>query len=167
VALDLWSKERLYELRVFGASYEVSENLVRVQRGQAPQRATARARLGEYLRSVQERFTDYDELLVVDPAGTPAATSAPSAGAIRLPEDWPRRLRGDEALLGNPYRDDDGHTRLAIAVPLTAASGRFLGGLLARANVASIRELLTGLPVRSVVQMMTFHRQAVFCPNSF
>ena len=142
-ALDLWSKERLYELRVFGASYEVSENLERVQRGQAPQRATARARLGEYLRSVQERFTDYDELLVVDPAGTPAATSARSPGAIRLPENWPRRLRGDEALLGDPYRDDDGHTRVTIAVPLTAASGRFLGGLLARANVASIRELLT------------------------
>src|SRR2546426_3961143 len=30
--VDLWVKERLYELRVFASSYEVSENLERIQR---------------------------------------------------------------------------------------------------------------------------------------
>src|SRR4029077_12204216 len=31
--MDLWIKERLYELRVFASSYEVSENLDRMARG--------------------------------------------------------------------------------------------------------------------------------------
>src|SRR5207244_10257519 len=30
--MDLWVKERLYELRVFASSYEVSENLDRIPR---------------------------------------------------------------------------------------------------------------------------------------
>lgn len=140
--LDLWSKERLYELRVFGASYEVSENLERLQRGQAGLRVQAHARLRDYLRSVHERFTDYDELLVVDPAGTAVASSEQKPGRIQLPENWPRRLRTEEVILGDPYRDDDGQTRLAVAVPITASSGRFLGGIVARANVQSIGGLL-------------------------
>jgi diguanylate cyclase (GGDEF)-like protein len=140
--LELWSKERLYELRVFGASYEVSENLERVQRGQAALRAQARSRLGDYLRSVRERFTDYHELLAVDPAGGVVATSEREAGAIRLPDDWQQRLRTEEAILGDPYQGDDGRTRLAIAVPVIAASGRFLGGIVARAGVESVGHLL-------------------------
>ena len=140
--LDLWSKERLYELRVFGASYEVSENLERVQRGQPGLRAQAQARLRDYLRSVHERFRNYDELLVVDPVGTAVATSAGTAGAVRLPDEWPRRLRTEEALLGDPYRDDDGQTRMAIAAPIIAASGRFLGGIVARVNIESASQLL-------------------------
>src|SRR5438046_3116990 len=47
--MDLWVKERLYELRVFASSYEVSENLDRITRGHG---APALARLTDYLRSV-------------------------------------------------------------------------------------------------------------------
>lgn len=140
--LDLWSKGRLYELRVFGASYEVSENLERLQRGQGAPRTQALGRVREYLRSVAERFADYDELLAVDPAGRPVASSAARPGAVRLSEDWQQRLRTEEAVLGEPYRDEDGETRLAIAVPVMAASGRFLGGIVARVNVQSLSELL-------------------------
>src|SRR2546426_436444 len=59
--MDLWVKERLYELRVFASSYEVSKNLDRIQR---PGGERARERLTGYLRSVRERFADYQELLV-------------------------------------------------------------------------------------------------------
>src|SRR5256885_464629 len=48
--VDLWVKERLYELRVFASSYEVSENLDRIQR---PGGERARERLTGYLRSVR------------------------------------------------------------------------------------------------------------------
>src|SRR2546426_4960231 len=57
--VDLWVKERLYELRVFASSYEVSENLERIQR---PGGERAHERLTGYLRSVRERFADYQEL---------------------------------------------------------------------------------------------------------
>src|SRR5436853_1846160 len=56
--MDLWVKERLYELRVFASSYEVSENLDRITRGHG---APALARLTDYLHSVGERFTDRSE----------------------------------------------------------------------------------------------------------
>src|SRR6201984_1001962 len=74
--MDLWVKERLYELRVFASSYEVSENLDRITgRGGAP----SVVHLTYYLRSVRERFADYPELLVVNPRGEPVATTARQA----------------------------------------------------------------------------------------
>src|SRR5262249_29869726 len=63
--MDLWLKERLYDLRVFASSYEVSENLDRATQSGSK---TAR-RLNDYLNSVKERFTDYDELVAVDRDG--------------------------------------------------------------------------------------------------
>ncbi|HWP37943.1 MAG TPA: diguanylate cyclase [Gemmatimonadales bacterium] len=140
--VDLWTKGRLYELRVFGSSYEVSENLDRMQRGQGSQ---ARVRLRDYLESVNERVEDYDELLVVDPSGRAVASSESQPGAIRLPENWQRRLRTDEVVVGDPYRDHDGVTRLAIAVPVIAPSGRFFGGIVARTNLKSMSQGLAGL----------------------
>src|SRR5205809_7133961 len=60
--VDLWVTERLYELRVFASSYEVSENLERIQR---PGRERAHERLTGYLRSLHERSPGYPELRVV------------------------------------------------------------------------------------------------------
>src|SRR5437870_5100900 len=72
--IDLWVKERLYELRVFASSYEVSENLDRIQRAGGER---ARDRLTGYLRSVPDRFAHYPEPLVVDPGGQEVASTAP------------------------------------------------------------------------------------------
>jgi C4-dicarboxylate-specific signal transduction histidine kinase len=68
--MDVWLKERLYDLRVFASSYEVSENLAE-KRG----RSTTHRRLSDYLNSVRERFSDYEELIVVDAAGNIVASS--------------------------------------------------------------------------------------------
>jgi diguanylate cyclase (GGDEF)-like protein len=163
--LDLWSKERLYELRVFGASYEVSENLERLQRGQPGQRTQAQVRLRDYLRSVHERFADYDELLAVDPTGRAMASSEPRPGSVRLPEDWPRRLRTEETVLGDPYRDDDGRTRFAMAIPITAASGRFLGGIVARANTQSIGGLLANFRPGGTGRVSVVDRSGALIPT--
>src|SRR5207237_8172169 len=84
--MDLWVKERLYELRVFASSYEVSENLDRITRGG---RAAALARLTDYLRSVRQRFADYPELLVVNPRGGAVATTARPAGAAHVRANGP------------------------------------------------------------------------------
>lgn len=55
--LGLWLKERLYELRVFASSYEVTENLEERSRG-ANARSPSVRRLTDYLNSVRERFAD-------------------------------------------------------------------------------------------------------------
>ena len=66
--LELWLKERLYEERVFASSYVVSENLEKILRDDAAsiQKTLALHRLKDYLKSVSEKFIDYEELLVVD-----------------------------------------------------------------------------------------------------
>src|SRR6266571_2213121 len=82
--LDLWLKGSLYELRVFASSYEVTENIERAGRP-----GPNLSRLTDYLRSLRSRFPDeFDELLVVDPQGTPIATSAPQTTPLPLPPDW-------------------------------------------------------------------------------
>jgi hypothetical protein len=48
--MDVWLKERLYDLRVFASSYEVSENLAGKKGHSSP-----RTRLSDYLNSVRER----------------------------------------------------------------------------------------------------------------
>ena len=93
--MDLWVKERVYDLRVFASSYEVTENIDRMPRA----RVQALARLNDYLNSVRDRFVDYDELLVLDPRGRVVATSANQAGAVHLPPEWQSEIRADNPVL--------------------------------------------------------------------
>lgn len=141
--VDLWLKERLYDLRVFASSYEVSENLEAVarRRGQSVQRLT------DYLSSVQDRFPDYAELLVLGPGEDAVATSAPQPGLVRLAPDWMAELRTSEAVLGVPFLAADSATAfMSMAVPINATTGTasFLGALTARVSFRSIDELLRG-----------------------
>ena len=138
--MDLWVKERLYELRVFASSYEVSENLDRITRGGG---AAAPARLTDYLRSVRERFADYPELLVVNPQGEAVATTARQAAPAHLPANWATTIRADNAVLGDAYRDGAlGKDVVVFAVPIYQTGGRFLGALTAKLDLAAVHHLL-------------------------
>jgi len=137
---DLWVKERLYELRVFASSYEVSENLDRVSR---PGPDRARARLTDYLRSVRERFPDYDELAVVNPEGRVAATTAKQPTSVRLPRRWARTIAAEHAVVGEAYVDDAlGKAVIVFAVPIYQTGGRLLGALTAKLDLAAAHALL-------------------------
>ena len=136
--MGLWLKERLYDLRVFAASYEVSENL---ERGGAPSR-----RLPDYLASVKERFRDYDELLVVSPDQRTVASSEARPGRLHFTGDWLQRSRVGDPVLGDPARaDSSAPATMEIAVPITSANGRFLGVLGARLNFSGIEQVLDNL----------------------
>jgi diguanylate cyclase (GGDEF)-like protein len=125
--LDLWMKERLYDLRVFAGSYEVSENLARSE-------GTPR-RLTDYLNSVRERSPDYDELMVLDGKGGVVATSAVRTHDVALPAGWQAAIRGDSPVFGTPYWDHTlGEAVMLIAVPIPQPSGRQIGALAARLN---------------------------------
>jgi diguanylate cyclase (GGDEF)-like protein len=141
--IDLWLKGRVYDVRVFASSYEVSENLERLVRsGSAAGHAQTRARLGEYLRSVAARFGDYPELMVLDRQGQPVSTSADTAGAVRLPDGWLDQVRTQDALLGDPYRPEVGGAQMMLAVPIADANQRFLGVFAARLAFQQLRPLL-------------------------
>jgi len=143
--LDLWSKERRYDLRVFSSSYEVTENVERIPRvnGEAVRSGRAYQRLTDYLNSVRDRFVDYDELLVLDPHGHIIASSAKQPRAMVLPPDWQTQMRGDNLVLGAPYWDStDARPEMLVAVPIRPTSGRLLGALTAKVNLRGIADTM-------------------------
>ncbi len=139
--VDLWMKERLYDVRVFASSYEVSENLDRVRRGD---RGQAVRRLSDYLSSVKDRFTDYHELIVVDRSGGAVASSAAGgAGAVVLPPDWVEQARARDAILGRVYWDStSGKPLMTLGVAVLTTDGRFLGALAAQLDLSPLAPAL-------------------------
>src|SRR5437867_7317991 len=138
--VDLWVKERLYELRVFASSYEVSENLERIQR---PGGERAHERLTGYLRSVRERFADYQELFVVNPEGQEVASTAPQPTSVSLPQGWAQTIRQENAVVGDALWDDAlKKGAVVFAVPIYQTGGRFLGALTAKLDFSALHRLL-------------------------
>jgi diguanylate cyclase (GGDEF)-like protein len=134
--MDVWLKERLYDLRVFASSYEVTENLAR-----GGVRSLTRGRLDDYLNSVRERLSDYEELIVLDPQGHVVGTSATGAQPLRLPQDWAHELSSSEALVGQATWDKTLNKGiLLVAVPVQRADGRMVGALAARLNLRGAEE---------------------------
>jgi diguanylate cyclase (GGDEF)-like protein len=134
--IDVWLKERLYDLRVFASSYEVSEKLA----GKAGA-ASARTRLSDYLNSVRDRFSDYEELIVLDPAGQIVASSAAKPRPLKLPSDWSSELSATNALVGEAAWDRKlGKSILLVAVPVQRGDGRIIGALAARLNLRGAEE---------------------------
>ncbi len=143
--LDLWTKERRYDLRVFASSYAVTENLERIPRasGEAVRSGRAYQRLTDYLNSVRDRFVEYDELLILDPHGHVIASSGKQPYAIVLPPDWQAQMRGDNLVLGAPYWDSTAaRPEMVVAVPIRLASGRFLGAITGKVNLRTLADTL-------------------------
>lgn len=136
--MDVWLKERLYDLRVFASSYEVSENLTGRKGHSSP-----RTRLSDYLNSVRERFSDYEELVVVDAAGRMMASSSSKPRTLRLPSDWRSELNATNAVVGEASWDTAlGKAILLVAVPVQGADGRIVGALAARLNLRGAEQSL-------------------------
>jgi diguanylate cyclase (GGDEF)-like protein len=139
--LDLWFKERLYDIRVFASSYEVTENVERARRADGG--GEAGARLNDYLTSVEERFPDYDELIVIGREGEPVATSAERPGDVRLPSDWLDRVEAGRVVIADEFQEDPlGQPLMTIAVPVTAANQTFVGALVANVTYRAVQTTL-------------------------
>ena len=130
----LWIKERLYDLRVFASSYEVTDNVA----GTTPQ---GRKRLSDYLGSVKDRFADYVELMVVATDLRTVAGSERVPGRLHFTGTWMQQARVGDPVLGDPMRGDSGAT-MEIAVPIQSASGRFLGVLAGRLRFQGVEQFL-------------------------
>jgi len=143
--LDLWLKERLYEARVYASSYVVSENLDKIIRGGSAAGGSAPAlyRLKDYLKSVGEKFVDYEELVVVGANGSTIASSSKRSSPLSLPRDWQQKARSDSPILGEVFRDkEDNKAAMLLAVPIKSLSGRLLGALVVKLNFHTVDEIL-------------------------
>jgi diguanylate cyclase (GGDEF)-like protein len=140
--VDLWVKERSYDVRVFTGSFEVSENLDRIRLGGTAS-DVARARLRDYLVGVHTRFTDYDELLVTDTQGQVVTSSNEPPGDLALPVEWLLRLERGETVLGEPARSEAlGRTAATLAAPIQTGDARFVGALAAHLTFLALDSLL-------------------------
>jgi diguanylate cyclase (GGDEF)-like protein len=145
--LDLWAKERRYDLRVFASSYEVTENLeqIRSENGRTLRSGRAYQRLTDYLNSVRERFADYEQLLIVDPKGRVVASSGEAVKEVALPADWRAQLRVDSFVLGTPQSNStQAKPEMLIAVPIGPGGGRFVGAITAKVDLQTLAETLRG-----------------------
>jgi diguanylate cyclase (GGDEF)-like protein len=130
-AVNVWVKERLYDLRVFATSQEVASNLSRPS-------AAASPRLYEYLRSLHERFTDFEQLLVVDANGRVLATNEGKAHPVHLTGDWQKTMRQEGHIVGDAYWED-GKGKMVMAVPVQRPDGHLMGAFAAEINLAPVR----------------------------
>jgi len=144
--LDIWMKERVYEVRVLASSYEVSENLDAVT-GPAPdpgRKAHALRRLNDYLKSVGDKFSVYDELQVIDTNARTVASSTRRLDTMKLPPDWRRQANADIPIMGKAYRDNTLNKMvMLLAVPIKTHSGRFLGVMAVKLNFGAVETILT------------------------
>jgi len=150
--LDLWVNQRLYELRVFTGSYEVSENLEKSADGSTS--GIALPRLRAYLILVRKKFSDYEELMVIDPKGRVVTTSATVVSPVNLPANWLNLARGGDPILGNAYWDELlNKAAVTIAVPIKDADGTLLGALAAKLNFHTIESVMKDLAPGTTGQM--------------
>ncbi|MFQ5961754.1 MAG: diguanylate cyclase [Candidatus Methylomirabilales bacterium] len=167
--IDLWLKERFYDLRVFSSSYEVSENLEKTlgPPGRAIREVQARRRLKDYLKSVREKFIHYEELLVVNPKAYVVATSAAQDGAGNLPRRWLKRARKETAILGNTRWDESLKKKvMMVAVPIKRANGQFLGVLAAKVNFRRIEEILGSSSIGKTGQAYLINQNGIVVISS-
>jgi diguanylate cyclase (GGDEF)-like protein len=163
--MSVWLKERLYDLRVFASSYEVSGNLDRLTPDAVG--SPTRGRLYEYLGSLHERFTDFDLLLVLDLRGRVLASSAPTTSPLRLPPDWLRTLRVDDQLVGDAYWDSvAGKEKLIVAVPVQRLDGRVIGAFAAELNLRPVQRVLRTFVTDSTTSIYLLNAEGALVTNS-
>ena len=140
-ATGVWLKERLYDLRVFAGSDEVVNTLFTASRTVSA--TPTEGRLRDYLTSLHERFSDFEQLMVLDLDGHVVATSANEITTIKLPADWEGTLRADGQLVGDAYWDPKAsRAKLVVAVPAQRTDGRIIGAFAAELNLAPVQLLL-------------------------
>ncbi|MGD8380671.1 MAG: diguanylate cyclase [Syntrophobacterales bacterium] len=143
--LDLWLKDRLYDVRVFSRSYVVLENLDKIvgQGGAHKENVVALRRLQDYLRSVREKIIDYQELMLLDLKGKRVATSAKQATTLKLPNKWLPRAQANKHTIGQPHWDETLQAGVVVVTqPIRTANERLLGVLAAKINFRTIGKTL-------------------------
>jgi diguanylate cyclase (GGDEF)-like protein len=144
--LDLWLKDRLYDLRVFSSSYVVLENLEKILReGSAHlENVVAHRRLKDYLGSVREKIVDYQELMILDLQAAVVATSSDRLTTVKLPERWLERAQANKYSVRGAYWDEILQAAvIVIAQPIRTTNERLLGVLVAKLNFQTISKILT------------------------
>jgi diguanylate cyclase (GGDEF)-like protein len=167
--VDLWLKERLYDVRVFSSSYVVSENLEKIflKDSKGVESSVALRRLMDYLRSVRGKFIAYEELALIDPRGKTVASSAGQMSAIKLPGKWLGPAQSGKPIVGEPYQDETIQKPvMVIGEPIRGAQDRLLGVLVAKINFRTISSILRIYGQGGTVELRLMTRQGLLMASS-
>jgi len=154
--LELWFKERLYDIRVFSSSYILTENLdlYTMARGAKENTNAARKRdqasqnLQDYLRLIREQFVDIEKLTAYDLGGNVVVQNPPGAGHTLLPEAWRAELEKRGNVVAPVFIDSTTKQAvLPLAVPIRSVQGRLIGVMVAEIVLGSARKLLQRTPL--------------------
>lgn len=134
--IELWIDKRAHEVRVSSTSNAVIDGLSAIARPQANIRANTATKnpqaLAHYLRSVQEKLDTFRELTVVNADGQVVASSAATAAAVTLPDEWPSNSLTEGLVIAPPHWDEQYTTAtLSIAVPVLSYDNLIMGALVA------------------------------------
>ena len=142
--LELWLKGRFYDLNVFSSSYIISENLERLidkERSHIETLASAQ-RIKAYLRSVEARFQDYGELMLISLIGEPLVTTGDGEAVISLPKQWSQAVENRKLVIGPAYKDPSLDARvITLGNVIKGSDDRPLGILAAKLNL----DVVTGI----------------------
>jgi diguanylate cyclase (GGDEF)-like protein len=167
--LDLWLKDRLLDVRVFSSSYVVLENLDKIVGQGAAHRenVVALRRLKDYLRSVQEKIVDYQELMLLDLEGKIVATSAKQATSVKLPDKWLPRAQANKHTIGQPYYDEILQAGVVVVTqPIRTANERLLGVLAAKINFQTISETLKNYAQGEIGELFLITEEGILLVSS-
>jgi diguanylate cyclase (GGDEF)-like protein len=134
-----WIREKQNDLKTFGNSYEVTDNV-------GPHAAAlpaGRARLESYLSSVRERTPLYRELVVFDADGRAVGGVAAHGTLMALPKGWIERLRAGEPMVGSPIWDSTTKgMSVVLARPVQPTTSRPIGAIAARVDIRELQQRL-------------------------
>jgi diguanylate cyclase (GGDEF)-like protein len=126
--INLWFKERNYDLRVFASSFVVRENLSRYRtaigndkKNLEKQPSAHLRKIGTYLSLIRDEFKDYRRLLVLDNEGRviAASDSFDQGQPVLLPENWQSQVVNARFFTGDAYFiEEDPSPLVLIGIPL-------------------------------------------------
>jgi hypothetical protein len=147
--LDLWLKERYYDIRVFSNSYLLTEGLQSYPAENSKKSGkrlsddgTQLAKIQSYLSLVSSKFNDYSRLLIFDRDAKLLTQSPPHKGAVDLPGDWRDQMEAKNIILGEVYESESKTPLILAAVPILSGNGNILGFLGAEIKLESLADRL-------------------------
>ena len=150
--LDLWFRERNYDLHVFSNSFVISESYgkyleARLKSGSNnSELSTHLLTLKTYLTSVKNQFAEYDNLYLLDKNGNVVISTAESEQnqPPTLPDDMTQQLEQSQFFTGEVFFDtSDDMPVLLMGTPLfTGQSEQYEGVLAVKVSLDEIQEIL-------------------------
>ncbi|RTZ75860.1 MAG: hypothetical protein DSZ00_01230 [Gammaproteobacteria bacterium] len=139
--LQLWLKERFYEIRVFSSSYLLTGALETLHREEGSRGALAN--IHDYLSLIRDQYGIYTAFQLFDEGGEPILQDPADGHSWQLPANWRQQLGRQKGFTGEFSRKGENNIRLLLGVPITSREGLLQGLLAASVESSALATLFT------------------------